>query len=129
MAIRLSGNGWVNVARRRGQFRRNAGRTVDIARKSRCSANHPGRWRGDGRIRRCQAQRGLCEGEVGTEAHRHVNDDNSPRLRAGPDFVGVSQPLDLAAQGLVDPDLYRTLAAVQRRPFQRRRCEYPDRSG
>lgn len=32
----------------------------------------------------------------------------SPRLRAAlPDFVGVSNPVDLTAQALVDPDLYR----------------------
>ncbi|MCZ9766407.1 acetate--CoA ligase family protein [Pseudomonas aeruginosa] len=54
----------------------------------------------------------LCE-ELGL-ALPHVSDDNSPALRAAlPDFVGVSNPLDLTAQGLVDPDLYyRTLAAL-----------------
>lgn len=43
-----------------------------------------------------------------------ANDENSPALRAAlPEFVGVSNPLDLTAQGLVDPDLYyRTLAAL-----------------
>lgn len=43
-----------------------------------------------------------------------VDDANAPALRAAlPDFVGVSNPLDLTAQGLVDPDLYyRTLAAL-----------------
>ena len=43
-----------------------------------------------------------------------ASDENSPALRAAlPDFVGVSNPLDLTAQGLVDPDLYyRTLAAL-----------------
>jgi len=43
-----------------------------------------------------------------------VDDSNAPALRAAlPDFVGVSNPLDLTAQGLVDPDLYyRTLAAL-----------------
>lgn len=43
-----------------------------------------------------------------------VDDANAPALRAAlPEFVGVSNPLDLTAQGLVDPDLYyRTLAAV-----------------
>lgn len=43
-----------------------------------------------------------------------VDDRDSPTLRAAlPDFVGVSNPLDLTAQGLVDPDLYyRTLAAL-----------------
>lgn len=40
--------------------------------------------------------------------------ENAPALRAAlPEFVGVSNPLDLTAQGLVDPDLYyRTLAAL-----------------
>ena len=39
---------------------------------------------------------------------------NAPELRAAlPEFVPVSNPLDLTAQGLVDPDLYRrTLAAL-----------------
>ena len=43
-----------------------------------------------------------------------VDDSNAPALRAAlPDFVGVSNPLDLTAQGLVDPDLYyRTLTAL-----------------
>ncbi len=43
-----------------------------------------------------------------------VSDGDSPALRAAlPDFVGVSNPLDLTAQGLVDPDLYyRTLGAL-----------------
>ncbi len=43
-----------------------------------------------------------------------VDDQSAPTLRAAlPDFVGVSNPLDLTAQGLVDPDLYyRTLAAL-----------------
>ncbi len=43
-----------------------------------------------------------------------LNDDNAPELRAAlPDFVPVSNPLDLTAQGLVDPDMYtRTLAAL-----------------
>ena len=43
-----------------------------------------------------------------------VDDSNAPALRAAlPDFVGVSNPLDITAQGLVDPDLYyRTLAAL-----------------
>lgn len=43
-----------------------------------------------------------------------VDDGNAPALRAAlPDFVGVSNPLDITAQGLVDPDLYyRTLAAL-----------------
>lgn len=36
------------------------------------------------------------------------DDANSPNLRAAlPDFVGVSNPVDLTAQALVDPDLYR----------------------
>lgn len=43
-----------------------------------------------------------------------VDDASAPALRAAlPEFVGVSNPLDLTAQGLVDPDLYyRTLAAL-----------------
>lgn len=43
-----------------------------------------------------------------------VDDTNAPALRAAlPPFVPVSNPLDLTAQGLVDPDLYtRTLAAL-----------------
>jgi len=43
-----------------------------------------------------------------------IGDSDSPALRAAlPDFVGVSNPLDLTAQGLVEPDLYyRTLAAL-----------------
>lgn len=43
-----------------------------------------------------------------------VNDGNASALRAAlPEFVGVSNPLDLTAQGLVDPDIYhRTLAAL-----------------
>jgi acyl-CoA synthetase (NDP forming) len=43
-----------------------------------------------------------------------VDDANAPALRAAlPDFVGVSNPLDITAQGLVEPDLYyRTLAAL-----------------
>ena len=43
-----------------------------------------------------------------------VDDGNAPALRAAlPDFVPVSNPLDLTAQGLVDPDMYRrTLAAL-----------------
>ncbi len=43
-----------------------------------------------------------------------IHDADSPALRAAlPEFVGVSNPLDLTAQGLVDPELYaRTLAAL-----------------
>jgi acyl-CoA synthetase (NDP forming) len=43
-----------------------------------------------------------------------LTDDNAPALRAAlPEFVPVSNPLDLTAQGLVDPDMYtRTLAAL-----------------
>ena len=43
-----------------------------------------------------------------------VHDADSPALReALPPFVALSNPLDLTAQGLVDPDLYRrTLAAL-----------------
>ena len=54
----------------------------------------------------------LCEA-IGLDLPQ-VNDGNAPALRAAlPDFVPVSNPLDLTAQGLVDPDLYRrTLAAL-----------------
>ncbi|RZM37653.1 MAG: CoA-binding protein [Sphingomonas sp.] len=43
-----------------------------------------------------------------------LDDTNAPALRAAlPEFVGVSNPLDMTAQGLVDPDLYaRTLSAL-----------------
>lgn len=43
-----------------------------------------------------------------------LSDGDSPALRAAlPDFVPVSNPLDVTAQGLVDPDLYRrTIAAL-----------------
>ncbi|MEM5316971.1 acetate--CoA ligase family protein [Paraburkholderia sp. JHI869] len=43
-----------------------------------------------------------------------VSDDDAPALRtAMPAFVAVSNPLDLTAQGLVDPELYyRTLSAL-----------------
>lgn len=43
-----------------------------------------------------------------------IDNASAPALRAAlPEFVGVSNPLDLTAQGLVDPDLYyRTLAAL-----------------
>ncbi len=43
-----------------------------------------------------------------------IHDGNAPALRAAlPVFVPVSNPLDLTAQGLVEPDLYyRTLAAL-----------------
>ena len=43
-----------------------------------------------------------------------VDDADAPALReALPEFVGVSNPLDLTAQGLVDPDMYaRTLTAL-----------------
>ena len=43
-----------------------------------------------------------------------IDDSNAPAVRAAlPDFVSVSNPLDLTAQALVDPDLYyRTLAAL-----------------
>lgn len=43
-----------------------------------------------------------------------LTDQNAPELReAMPPFVPVSNPLDLTAQGLVDPDMYRrTLTAL-----------------
>ena len=46
-----------------------------------------------------------------------LTDSNAPLLRAAmPDFVPVSNPLDLTAQALVDPDLYRrTLSALLQR--------------
>ncbi|MCC4594463.1 acetate--CoA ligase family protein [Xanthomonas campestris pv. phormiicola] len=54
----------------------------------------------------------LCE-ELGLDLPP-LHDGDSPALRAAlPPFVAVSNPLDLTAQGLVDPDLYqRTLAAL-----------------
>ena len=42
-----------------------------------------------------------------------LSDADSPRLRAAlPDFVPVSNPLDVTAQGLVDPDLYARVVAA-----------------
>jgi acyl-CoA synthetase (NDP forming) len=43
-----------------------------------------------------------------------INDSSAPALRAAlPDFVPVSNPIDLTAQALIDPDLYRrTLSAL-----------------
>jgi acetate---CoA ligase (ADP-forming) len=54
----------------------------------------------------------LCE-QIGLPLPT-LTDQNSPVLRAAiPTFVPVSNPLDLTAQALVDPDLYRrTLAAL-----------------
>ncbi len=54
----------------------------------------------------------LCE-ELGLDLPP-INDETAPALRAVlPPFVGVSNPLDLTAQGLVEPDLYdRTLTAL-----------------
>lgn len=54
----------------------------------------------------------LCE-EIGL-ALPAIDDSDAPALRAAlPAFVGVSNPLDLTAQGLIDPDLYnRTLSAL-----------------
>jgi acyl-CoA synthetase (NDP forming) len=54
----------------------------------------------------------LCEG-LGLDLPA-IGDADSPDLRAAlPDFVGVSNPLDMTAQGLVDPDIYRrTLEAL-----------------
>ena len=59
----------------------------------------------------------LCE-QVGL-ALPPLDDANAPALRAAmPPFVPVSNPLDLTAQGLVDPDIFRrtllALAADQR---------------
>jgi acetate---CoA ligase (ADP-forming) len=48
----------------------------------------------------------LCE-QVGLELPV-LTDATAPQLRkAVPDFVPVSNPVDLTAQGLVDPDIYR----------------------
>lgn len=54
----------------------------------------------------------LCE-QVGL-ALPDLTDGTAPALRAAmPPFVAVSNPLDLTAQGLVDPDIYRrTLLAL-----------------
>lgn len=54
----------------------------------------------------------LCE-EIAL-ALPEMTDANAPALRSAmPPFVAVSNPLDLTAQGLVDPDIYRrTLLAL-----------------
>jgi len=54
----------------------------------------------------------LCEQEGLTLPE--LTDANAPALRSAmPPFVAVSNPLDLTAQGLVDPDIYRrTLLAL-----------------
>lgn len=54
----------------------------------------------------------LCE-EIGL-ALPQLTDMNAPALRSAiPSFVPVSNPLDLTAQGLVDPDIFRrTLVAL-----------------
>jgi acyl-CoA synthetase (NDP forming) len=54
----------------------------------------------------------LCE-QLGLELPALAN-DTAPLLRAAmPDFVPVSNPVDLTAQALVDPELYRrTLSAL-----------------
>ncbi|HEY7890368.1 MAG TPA: acetate--CoA ligase family protein [Steroidobacteraceae bacterium] len=54
----------------------------------------------------------LCE-QVGL-ALPELTDASAPELRSAmPPFVAVSNPLDLTAQGLVDPDIYRrTLLAL-----------------
>src|SRR6185437_4937271 len=54
----------------------------------------------------------LCE-EIGLPLPE-MTGENAPALRAAmPPFVAVSNPLDLTAQGLVDPDIYRrTLLAI-----------------
>jgi acyl-CoA synthetase (NDP forming) len=52
----------------------------------------------------------LCE-EIGLPLPA-LTDDTAPLLRAAlPHFVPVSNPVDLTAQGLVDPDLYRRAIA------------------
>jgi acyl-CoA synthetase (NDP forming) len=54
----------------------------------------------------------MCE-QLALELPR-IDDASAPDLRAAlPDFVPVSNPIDLTAQALVDPDLYRrTLSAL-----------------
>ena len=54
----------------------------------------------------------LCE-EIGLVLPV-MTDENSPALRAAmPEFVAVSNPVDMTAQPLVDPDMYRrTIAAI-----------------
>jgi acyl-CoA synthetase (NDP forming) len=53
----------------------------------------------------------LCE-EIGLPLPS-LTDESAPALRAAlPDFVPVSNPVDLTAQGLVDPDLYRRALAA-----------------
>jgi acetate---CoA ligase (ADP-forming) len=54
----------------------------------------------------------LCE-QLGVDLPI-LTDESAPALRVAlPNFVPVSNPVDLTAQGLVDPDLYRrTLAAL-----------------
>jgi acyl-CoA synthetase (NDP forming) len=53
----------------------------------------------------------LCE-DIGLPLPS-LTDDSAPALRAAlPDFVPVSNPVDLTAQGLVDPDLYRRALAA-----------------
>ncbi|WP_144098638.1 acetate--CoA ligase family protein [Croceicoccus sediminis] len=58
----------------------------------------------------------LCEG-IGLDLPA-PSDDASTALRAAmPDFIPVSNPMDLTAQALVDPDLYRrALEALLRDP-------------
>ena len=53
----------------------------------------------------------LCE-DIGLSLPA-INDVSAPQLRSIlPDFVPVSNPVDLTAQGLVDPDLYRRALAA-----------------
>lgn len=53
----------------------------------------------------------LCE-EIGLPLPT-LTDESAPLLRAAlPEFVPVSNPVDLTAQGLVDPDLYRRALAA-----------------
>ncbi|MGC3980848.1 MAG: acetate--CoA ligase family protein [Steroidobacteraceae bacterium] len=53
----------------------------------------------------------LCE-QIGLQLPL-LNNDNAPLLRAAmPEFVPVSNPVDLTAQALVDPDLYRRALAA-----------------
>ena len=53
----------------------------------------------------------LCE-----DIHLHLpslNDENAPNLRAAmPEFVAVSNPVDMTAQSLVDPDMYQRIMSA-----------------
>jgi len=58
----------------------------------------------------------LCEG-IGLNLPAPSEDASAALRAAMPDFIPVSNPMDLTAQALVDPDLYkRALAALLRDP-------------